>query len=404
MRALVIGGSIGGLVTALLLRRAGWEVQVCERVAAPLSGRGAGIVTHPALLRILEGLGLDTRTDFGVPVARRITLAADGSVVGALDRAQIMTSWDRLFQLLRGAWPDERYTLGATLTGIVHRPGGITAQFDNGTVREAELLVGADGIRSAVRGACCGEVAPRYAGYAAWRGLVAEADTPTALFPHFGFCLPEGEQMLGYPVAGADNDLRPGRRRYNFVWYRPADDAALAGLLTDESGRLHESAIPPPLIRPIVVAAMRAAAERVLAPDFAAVVRATAQPFLQPVYDLESARLVQGRVALVGDSAFVARPHLGAGVTKAAEDAAALVAALEGAPVEDGLRAYEAARLPAGRGLVARARALGAYLQAQQASPAERAAAARHRTAEAVMAETAVLLPAPSPAAGKGLG
>ena len=64
------------------------------------------------------------------------------------------------------------------------------------------------------------------------------------------FCLPPGEQFLGYPVAGPDNDLRPGHRRYNVVWYRPADEATkLPWLLTDESGVTHAISIPPPLIR-----------------------------------------------------------------------------------------------------------------------------------------------------------
>ena len=390
-RAIVIGGSVGGLFSALLLRRAGWAVHVSERVAVPLAGRGAGIVTHPALRRILDELGLDTRHDFGVPVARRMVLAADGSAVGMLDCPQVMTSWDRLFRLLRGAWPDAQYALREALAGVVPTETGVAAHFENGTVREAELLVGADGIRSAVRGACFGDVAAQYAGYAAWRGMVDEHQVSTALFPHFGFCLPPGEQMLSYPVAGADNDLRPGHRRTNFVWYRPADEAALTDLLTDASGRVHAGSIPPPLIRAEVVAAMRADADLVLAPAFATVVRATTQPFLQPVYDLESTRMVTDRVALVGDSAFVARPHLGAGVTKAAEDAWALAAALEGVNVVEELRRYEAARLPEGRRLVERARQLGAFLQPQQSSPDEQASAARHRTAEAVIAETAIL-------------
>ena len=390
-RALVIGGSVGGLFAALALRRAGWAVQISERVAVPLAGRGAGIVTHPALRRVLDQLGLDTHRDFGVPVAGRRTLARDGSVAGVLDCPQVMTSWDRLFRLLRGAWPDAQYALGESLTGVRITPTGIVAQFGNGTVREAELLVGADGIRSGVRDACFGPVTTNYAGYVAWRGLVAESDVPADLFSCFGFCLPDGEQMLGYPVAGADNDLRPGHRRYNFVWYRPADDAALARLLTDQDGTVHAGSIPPPLIRAEIVAAMRTDADRVLAPAFATVVRATAQPFLQPIYDLECPRMVTDRVALVGDSAFVARPHLGAGVTKAAEDAWALAAALADAAVSDGLVRYAVTREAVGRNLVARARQLGAFLQPQHATADEQATAARHRTTEAVMAETALL-------------
>ncbi len=122
------------------------------------------------------------------------------------------------------------------------------------------------------------------------------------------------------------------------------------------------------------------------------VIQATRQPFLQPIYDLKSPRLAAGRVALAGDAAFVVRPHVGAGVTKAAEDAQALALALDQEDrVETALRRYEAARLPAGQRVVQRARHLGAYMQAQRRTEEERRAAARHRTPEAVMAETAVL-------------
>src|SRR5207237_3065871 len=166
-------------------------------------------------------------------------------------------------------------------------------------------------------------------GYAAWRGLIAETAFPPALYrelyEYFSFCLPANEQMLGYPVAGPGNDLRPGHRRYNFVWYRPAsEERELPRLLTDDSGRTHALSIPPPLIARDVIAAMRDAAARVLAPQFDAMVGLCEMPFLQPIYDLEVSRMAFGRVAVVGDAAFVARPHIGAGVAKAADDALAL--------------------------------------------------------------------------------
>ena len=106
-----------------------------------------------------------------------------------------------------------------------------------------------------------------------WRGLIAEAAFPPDLHAElsevFAFCLPENEQMLGYPVAGPGNDLRPGHRRYNFVWYRPASEAhELPRLLTDDAGRTHVLSIPPPLIARDVIAAMRADAARVLSPQF----------------------------------------------------------------------------------------------------------------------------------------
>jgi 2-polyprenyl-6-methoxyphenol hydroxylase-like FAD-dependent oxidoreductase len=205
------------------------------------------------------------------------------------------------------------------------------------------------------------------------------------------FCLPPGEQCLGYPVAGPANELRPGQRRYNVVWYRPADEAnGLPALLTDKTGVTHSISIPPPLIRAEPIAAMRADAERLLAPQFRAIVRRIEEPILQPIYDLESPQLAFGRVAIVGDAAFVARPHVAAGVSKAADDAAALAEALDAEDVEAALRRFEAARLPENDKIIERARHLGAYLQATQTAE-ERARSARHSIPEAVLAETAVL-------------
>jgi 2-polyprenyl-6-methoxyphenol hydroxylase-like FAD-dependent oxidoreductase len=175
------------------------------------------------------------------------------------------------------------------------------------------------------------------------------------------------------------------------VWYRPADEATeLPWLLTDESGVLHAVSIPPPLIRREAISAMRAAVERLLAPQCQGLVRLIDEPLLQPIYDLASPRLAFGRVALIGDAAFVARPHVAAGVSKAADDAAALAAALDGDDVETALRRYEAERLPDNNRIIERARHLGAYLQAAQ-SAEERTRSARHGIPQAVLDETAVL-------------
>ena len=259
-RALVIGGSMSGLLAGIALMRRGWDVAVYERVAEPLAGRGAGIVAQPELKAALRALGLDADRDLGVEVPTRVMYARDGGVTHRIDWSQTMTSWDRVFHLLKAALPEALYHRGKELRQIAQSAQGVTAHFADGSVAEGDLLVGADGIRSTVRQQYLPALGPLYAGYTAWRGLVAEVGISAArctaqLFEDFAFCLPDNEQMLGYPVAGPDNDLRPGHRRYNFVWYRPAsEERELPRLLTDESGRTHALSIPPPLIARDVVA------------------------------------------------------------------------------------------------------------------------------------------------------
>jgi 2-polyprenyl-6-methoxyphenol hydroxylase-like FAD-dependent oxidoreductase len=141
-----------------------------------------------------------------------------------------------------------------------------------------------------------------------------------------------------------------------------------------------------------VVAEMRAAGARLLPPNMRAVLERIEQPFLQPIYDLESAHMAFGRVALMGDAAFVVRPHVGAGIVKAIGDAAALAQALEGSSdVAPALRAYEARRIGVGRKFVAHARLLGSYLRYQFDTPEERERAAYYADPARVLAETALL-------------
>jgi len=394
-RATVVGGSIGGLFAGHYLLKIGWDVHIYETVEDGLASRGAGVTTQPELLDAMRELGIPIAEDFGMMIKTRKTLALDGSVYGTHELEQIVTSWGHLYQLLRATFPKDRYHQGKTVDSCHADSQQVTTRFTDNQSIEAELLVAADGIRSTLRRQLEPDSQPEYVGYIAWRGLVDEARLNATelldIFPYFTFCLPPGEQVLGYPVAGEDHGLSQGHRRYNVVWYRPADaDTVLRDMLTDSEGNTNGVSIAPNRIREEVVDAMREASRSLLSPQHAALIEKVDSPFIQPVYDLTTTRMAYNRIAILGDAAFTARPHLGMGITKAAEDAQVLASCLtQHATVEKALENFDSIRRPLNTACVQRSRQLGAYLQAQQQSDAERANAKRHRSPEAVMRETA---------------
>lgn len=377
-RALVIGGSIGGLFAAHLLHQSGWDVTVFERSVGDLADRGAGLGVSSELFAVMGRVGLHLERSLAFHVHSSIWLDQESRVAYECDRFWYSSAWPIIYQPLKAAFPAALYRPGKTLERVDTDSSGVTAIFADGTRERGDLLIAADGIFSTVRRQFLPAIEPKPAGYIAWRGLVEEKDvTPEAhalLFDTSAFSFPEGEMVVSLPVPGAGNDMRPGHRRYYFIWYRSADPAHQAELFTDASGRSHGMSIPPPLIRPEFIAEMKAAARSGLPRILAEIVARTTQPLLQSIADLEVPQLVFGRVVLLGDSAFVARPHVAAGTTKAALDAAGLADALAacGSDIAAGLRRYEGERLAFGRSIVAHSRYLGAYLEAQLKSPATR--------------------------------
>jgi 2-polyprenyl-6-methoxyphenol hydroxylase-like FAD-dependent oxidoreductase len=365
-RAVVIGGSVGGLFTALLLREIGWDVAVFEKTAGDLSGRGAGLGLSNELFQVLRRVGAGISPSTGVPVSSLLWLDRAGVPVRRIARPWLTGAWSRVYRPLRAAVPEKIVFSGRALERVEPGGDGIIAHFADGRREPADLLVAADGVHSTVRQQFLPEVAPRYAGYVAWRGVIEENELSAAEHALTSDCIvfafPAGEMSLSMPIPGRDDEVRPGHRRHYFIWYRPAGTRALAALMTDEAGREHEFAIAPGLIRPEAIAAMRADAKSILPPVVASIIAKTAQPLLQAVTDLEVPRMVFGRVALIGDAAFIARPHVAAGVTKAALDAVSLAEALAATPgdIESALVRFERERRSFGQDLVDYSRTLGA--------------------------------------------
>lgn len=361
-----MGGSLGGLTAALVLRDAGCDVVVYERSRVPLEGRGAGIVLHPATVRYLVERRVCELPELSAPARFVRYLLRDASVADERPCRLRFTSYHALHrELLRGVEPG-RYRLGREVTGFAQDADGVEVELADGARDRCDLLVCADGIHSTGRQLLLPGHELVYAGYVGWRGTVDEADltaeTFAALEEAILYHVLPSSHVLVYPIPNVDGSVEPGRRLTNFVWYRNVQAGApLEDLLTDTAGATHTVSLAPGAVREPHVRELREAAARDLPAPIAEVVARTAEPFVQAVFDLEVPRMAFGRACLIGDAAFVLRPHVAAGTAKAADDAWALgeaVRAAGGDPVE-ALRRWEPERLEVGRRAFLRTREAG---------------------------------------------
>jgi 2,6-dihydroxypyridine 3-monooxygenase len=364
-RTAVVGGSLGGLTAALFLRDIGCDVVVYERSSSELEARGAGI----AVLRQTLRYPVERR---GVPVERFCTrtdwirfLGPDGGIRHEQRHRYSFSSWNALYRTLLEAFDPDRYVLGREMSSFQSDEHGVRVEFSDGGRTQVDLLVCADGISSESRQALFPEVAPRYSGYVAWRGVVPEAEvsreTYQALHDALTYQLLPHSHILAYPIPGPDGSLDPGRRLINMVWYRNVAEHELPAFLTDRDGQRRSVSLPPGAARDDIVTEMRDAARRLVAPPIAEVVALIREPFVQAVFDIEVPHMVAGRACLIGDAAFAVRPHAAAGTAKAAEDGWALAQELEkaGGAVPVALRNWETRQLALGHSLLSRTRAIG---------------------------------------------
>lgn len=371
-RVLIMGGSLGGLTAALVLRDLGCDVMVFERSPTTLIGQGAGIVLNPVTVRYLRergGFDLDA-----VSVSARWAryIGARGETLHEAPCRYRFSSYNALYRGLRDLLPDAAYRLGATVTGIADYGDSAAVSLASGEELDCDLLVCADGVRSTARRLLLPAARSVYAGYVAWRGTVPLAAVAPAAQAALGdaivYHLMPRSHLLTYPIPVVDPMSGATTTHLNWLWYRNvAPGEALADLLTDRQGVARDVSVAAGAVQDRHVEALRADAAG-LPPALAELVRATARPFLQAIVDLEVPRMAFGRACLIGDAAFVARPHAGAGTAKAAADAWALAEALAAAGGDAGeaLALWEPRQLALGRSVLERTRAAGRRAQEEE--------------------------------------
>ncbi|MGW5780907.1 FAD-dependent monooxygenase [Streptomyces sp. NPDC003863] len=338
--AVVVGGGIGGLAAAIGLRRAGWEVTVLERAAA-LGDAGAGISLHANGIRALDALGAGAAVRAAarpqytggtrVPGGGRLARMDGAALERALGTPIVGIPRATLHRLLRATLPAGCLVVGAEVTSLdVAAPDRVGVVTGAG-VREADLVVAADGVNSTLRTLFFpGHPGPAYSGSTVLRAIT---DAPVPLATDFELTWGRGAEF-GH-IAFAD-----GRAEWHAVLNSPADvrHPDPLGVLRRRFRDWHE-----PI--PALLAATRP--EAVLHHD----IHELATPL--PTF-------VAGRVALLGDAAHAMTPNLGQGACQALEDAVSLAAALATAPgLDTALARYDAERRPRSQSVARAARRAG---------------------------------------------
>jgi 2-polyprenyl-6-methoxyphenol hydroxylase-like FAD-dependent oxidoreductase len=324
MKALIAGAGIGGLSAAVALRRGGHEVEVLERVSR-LREIGAAVVVWPNGTRALRALGVEP---IWLAVKRLLILRSDGRRLSELPVSELLERYGSGMMLvhraelqaaLLTALGDGCVRLGVEVTGFSQDDGGVTVRLASGAEESADVLIGADGLRSAVRRQLAGDGDPIYQGFTAWRGEI-----------------PAGRLKL---------DAGTGRN----WWGRGGE--FLAFPLTD--GRIYwaGTANAPKSARPGPGGHKQDVLDRFNAWEdlVNSIIRATAPEAIlrTDIYDRPALGTWSvGRVTLLGDAAHPMTPSQGQGACQALEDAVALGRSLQaGRDVSDALKAYERARL-----------------------------------------------------------
>jgi 2-polyprenyl-6-methoxyphenol hydroxylase-like FAD-dependent oxidoreductase len=330
LKALIIGGGIAGLTTAIALRLAGHEAHIFEQAPEPREV-GAGIGLGANAIKSLRHLGLADKTLGAGDSWRTAELRSrSGKVFVQLDFSRYERSLGApatvihradLLAILLSAVPLYQVHFGRTFRSYSQAGGTVRAEFLDGSAAEADILIGADGLNSAVRAQMLGPTPPRYAGYTCWRGVVPY---PYSKVPpgyvaeiwgrgsRFGVVRTGGERIywfatLNSPPLRAGEPLPPQKHlllRHFSDWALPVPE--LLELTPDESILRNDICDRPPV-----------------------------------------RRWSKGRVLLIGDAAHPTTPNIGQGGGMAIEDALILARLLRsGDPPESCFERFTRERYP----------------------------------------------------------
>ncbi|CAJ2499648.1 Uu.00g025010.m01.CDS01 [Anthostomella pinea] len=360
LEVITVGGSLAGLMTSIALRRLGHNVRILERAPTPLlHDQGAGIVAGGEIPVFMQKYDR-TKTLIAVTSHQRLYLDKTGRSKERENRAQRMTSWDLIYHICRANFdglaspyveghdmPGEldgegvgRYEHGCAVTKLVedgHRvrvtykdtkPGGESHELQHAT---ADFVIIADGSSSTVRKSLCPSSPERtYAGYVAFRGTVPETElSPEAaevFVEKFPFYHGGHVQILGYTIPGREGTLAPGSRLVNWVWYvnMEGESDEYRQTMTDKDGNTHRWTLPTGgHMQDSVWEARKHAADAILPPRFAELLKKTREPFVQAITDLKPPAdkkcwLLGGKAVLAGDALAGFRPHTAASTAQAA--------------------------------------------------------------------------------------
>ena len=354
-KVIVVGGSFGGLATGLTLNCTGWDVEIFEQSKNELIDRGAGLVVQMELLEYLENHGIVTREAISVPSRFRQSINKNGEIISGEAVFQLMTSWNVVYKQLYDVFPNEKYNHGFSMTKF-EKLGNeqIRVHFQNGETRVCDLLIGADGVDSQCRKQVLPNFDVKYSGYLAWRGLIDENDLTDEMLDlveeKFTLLTMPNSHLLSYLIPSIEGNSK-GDRRFNWVWYWNVPEEKLQDIMTDVNGKTHKYFVPPKFVQPKHFENQMKIAKEYFPKILFNLINLTKDPFIQPVYDVAVPKMVFGNVCLVGDAAFIPRPHTASGVSKAVTNAIDLAENLKkfSGNIEQALSEWEKTELRLGK-------------------------------------------------------